>query len=221
MRKTQKRTARSASKHIAGLVLATVLAVAALYAAAISAATAVGPELAGSSVQLRVERGAFCSATHIGGGRFITAAHCMAFPQFSVRTDKDDTAPAEVLWKNELYDLALVRAGGLNVARAEIDCRLAQPGTSVYAVGNPLGLEFVRTGGTVISKEITGAVTVGYTETWKERIVADITIAPGSSGGGLFDTETGSLVGVNVGIYSGFRYAVAVPSTTVCAMLGR
>lgn len=214
-------------KQLAGLTVASALAFAALFFAARNVtglAASPAAALAGSSVQLRTndeKDTTFCSATHIGGGRFITAWHCVnADEKIAVATEAGDKAGAEVLWSNKLYDLALVRATGLHLRRAEVDCRLVEPGTAVIAIGNPLGMEFIRTTGTVVSKLITGAVKVGGDMIWQERILSDVTIAPGSSGGGLFDLQ-GRLVGVNVGAYVGFRYALSVPSTTVCQLLGR
>ncbi len=207
-------------KHLAGLAAASALAFAALFGAAVYAAAPAG--LAGSSVQLRTnEDKTFCSATHIGGGRFVTAWHCVdAVKDIAVATEAGEKAGAEVLWSNKLYDLALVRATELHLRKAEIDCHLVEPGTPVVAIGNPIGMEFIRTEGKVVSKLITGAVKVDSDMLWQERIVSDLTIAPGSSGGGLFDLQ-GRLVGVNVGAYVGLHYALSVPSTTVCQLLGR
>lgn len=211
------------SKKVAGLATATALSITALVGGAYAVSTP-ATQLAGSSVQLRrtSDDALFCSATHIGGGKFITAWHCVdAVKQASVATDTGEKAAAEVLWSSKLYDLALVRATGLELRPAAIDCGLAPVGTPVFAVGNPLGLEFIRTEGKVITKEIRGAMTVGFDKIWEERIFSNITIAPGSSGGGLFNAATGKLVGVNVGAFIGFNYAISVPSTTVCQLLGR
>lgn len=202
-------------------ILISFVAAAALLAAALLASNAAGnTPSAGDSVRLLIGDTGICSATHIGGGRFVTAAHCTGHGGITVQTDSDDKASAEVLWSSKLYDLALLRAEGLRLRAAGIDCNDAAPGTPVYAVGNPLGLDFIRTTGTVVSKRYTGEVRVDGDKTWRERLIADITIAPGSSGGGLFN-GAGRLVGVNVGIFNGYRYAIVVPSSTVCQLLGR
>lgn len=206
---------------LAGLAAASALSFTALFGAAIYAASPEVQNVAGASVKLQIGALGACSATHIGGGKFVTAWHCTtSSAKITIGTDTGAAADAEVLWSSKLYDIALVRAEGLNLRKAEVSCDMAAPGTPVYAVGNPLGLEFIKTSGTVVSKGITGALNVGGDVIWQERVIADITIAPGSSGGGLFN-EQGRLVGVTVGSYIGFRYAIVVPGTTVCQLLGR
>lgn len=212
---------RRTARVVFGLTAATLLSFGALFFSAFHTSAALNKsEIAGSSVRLQIGALGSCSATHIGGGRFVTAAHCVGHAPITVKTDTGAEAPAEALWSSKLYDIALLRAKDLKVRHANIDCRLAVPGTPVYAIGNPLGLEFIKTRGEIVSKELTGAVRVGGNEIWQERLVVDITIAPGSSGGGLFN-EQDWLVGVTVGVYGGYRYGIVVPSTTVCQLLGR
>ncbi len=67
-------------------------------------------------------------------------------------------------------------------------------GEKVYAIGSPLGLELSLTDGLV------SALRVAPNETLPD-IQTSAAIAPGSSGGGLFDAE-GRLVGVTVAIAS-------------------
>jgi S1-C subfamily serine protease len=67
-------------------------------------------------------------------------------------------------------------------------------GEKVYAIGSPLGLELSLTDGLV------SALRVAQNETLPD-IQTTAAIAPGSSGGGLFD-EDGRLVGVTVAIAS-------------------
>ncbi len=161
-----------------------------------------------------------CSATHIGGGQLVTAWHCLGMGEMSASTEKGSTAKVEMLWSAKPYDLALLHADGLKAGSASIDCALAKVDSTVTAAGNPLGLPFIRTKGTIISALQEGELNVGGDALWKERFLADVTIAPGNSGGGLFDM-LGRMVGVVVGMFPGFRYAIVVPSTTVCKLLGR
>lgn len=190
--------------------------------ASLSASTTTNStETAGASVRLNFANGAgTCSATHLGAGRYLTAAHCLGHGDIKIVTDKGATASAEVLWGSKLYDLALLRASGLKPRSAAIDCQLAKPGSAVTAEGNPLGMAFLRTPGVIVSGLQTDDIEVDGDKVWPERIVADITVAPGSSGGGLFN-EAGKLVGVVVGSAPPFRYAFIVPSTTVCQFLAR
>ncbi len=173
---------------------------------------------AGAAVRLEGEGGGICSGVHLGDGRFLTAAHCTWAGAVKVKTDKGDTADSEVLWSSNLYDLALLYTKGLSLQKAAIDCHLAKVGDAVSTVGNPLGLAFIRTKGTVVSELQSGEIPIGDKEMWRERIVTDMTIAPGNSGGPLFDS-LGRIVGVIVGMFPQFRFAIAVPSSTTCKFM--
>jgi serine protease Do len=203
-------------------IIITLAAVCVLAIAAVATATRVNTSTtASASVYLDIANGkGVCSATHIGGGQFISAGHCVVNGAITVKTDKGATAAAEVLWANKLYDLALLRAEKLDLKRADLDCSLVPIGAEVTANGNPLGISFLRTRGTVLSGLQPDSMQMGGEDIWRDRIIADISIAPGSSGGGLFDTA-GRLVGVVAGTWYGLHYAIVVPSPTVCRMLGR
>jgi serine protease Do len=205
---------------LAGLrtIIITLAAVCVLAIAAVATATRVNTSTtASASVYLDIDSGkGVCSATHIGGGQFLTAAHCTINGPITIKTDKGGTAAAEVLWAAKPYDLALLRADGLDIKRAEIDCGLVPVGSEVTAAGNPLGMSFLRTRGTVLS----GLQPQDQGIQLREAIIADLTVAPGSSGGGLF-SAAGRLVGSVSGKFVGLHYALIVPSPTICRMLGR
>jgi len=201
------------------MIIVTLAVIACLTAAAYLAAgkTEKPIDAAGSAVRLEAVNGGICSGVHLGNGRFLTASHCTWGGAVKVRTDRGDSADAELLWNTDTYDLALLYAEGLTLQKSAIDCHLIKPGDSVSTVGNPLGLSFLRTKGTVLSELMTGVVQVENKAIWKERLVADMTIAPGNSGGPLFDS-LGRIVGTIVGMFPGFHYAIAVPSTTICRL---
>ncbi|MBI5227707.1 trypsin-like peptidase domain-containing protein [Candidatus Micrarchaeota archaeon] len=67
-------------------------------------------------------------------------------------------------------------------------------GTPVVAVGNPYGLEFTVTQGTVSAIRNIGCFT-DYC--YGAVIQTDTAINPGNSGGGLWDFESGDLLGIN------------------------
>lgn len=156
------------------------------------------------------------SATHIGGGYFLTAAHVI----------KDDATPlldgvnSEVLWVNEKYDVALLHANVYNTAKANLECREPEVSERVSMYGNPINLEGVTTWGQVsgVSREV---------GPWASVIPVNAAIAPGMSGGALMD-EGGDLVGVNVGVmvmavgFSGGPVGIgySVPSSVICMLMG-
>lgn len=151
-----------------------------------------------------------CSGVHIGGGLFLTAAHCTS-PNVSLRIDGDD---AEVLWANRAYDVALVRAGDGGRAAARVDCRSVVVGEDVHAVTEPYGLKRIRSSGKVAGE-------MRKLEAWREVVPLDLMIGPGSSGGPVFDS-VGAVVGVVVAAIPGIRnMALMVPATAVCELMGR
>lgn len=203
-------------------VLIPPLAIFVFFAIVAVSASMVNPpdKLAGPAVRLEgADHPEICSATHIGGGNILTAAHCTWGGPIVVKTAAS-AIPAEVMWSIDTYDLALLHADGLKMRGAAIDCGLAAPGDLVHIVGNPLGMASVLAYGTVASDLITGELQVDGHSVWKERVLVDMTVAPGDSGGGLFD-RANRLIGVVVGMITGYRYAFVVPSSTVCKVLGR
>jgi serine protease Do len=108
-------------------------------------------------------------------------------------------------------DLAVLRvaARGLPAVSAG-DSRQLKPGDLVFAVGNPLGLPGAVSAGIVTSTPLSRGG-------GRKLIHADVSLAPGNSGGPLV-TAAGQVVGVN----SMMRMpglALAVPSEAVVALL--
>lgn len=200
-------------------IIITVAAIVCLTGAALLAASRVEkPNMAGAAVRLEAPGvNGVCSGVHLGNGRFLTASHCTWGGALKVKTDRGESADAEVLWSTNTYDLALLYAKGLSLQKAAVDCHLARPGDSVNTIGNPLGLAFVKTKGQIVSGLQTGEVQIEGRAVWRERIIADMTVAPGNSGGPLFD-DLGRIVGTIVGMMPPFRYAIVVPSTTICKL---
>lgn len=81
--------------------------------------------------------------------------------------------------------------------RADSDNLLV--GQSVYAIGNPFGLDYTLTTGVIsaLGREITSVSGLPI----KDAIQTDAAINPGNSGGPLLDSS-GRLIGVNTSIYS-------------------
>lgn len=183
---------------------------------------------AGPAVMVEVNEG-HGSAVHIGHGLFITAAHVAKMAEngkFKVTTDLGTTFEADVLWINERYDVALIRAANPEpIKAARLACGAPELAVKapVEIVGNPLNLRNIHTWG-VVARSIfdTG-------NTPRTVFIADITIAPGNSGGPVFD-EHGNLVGIvsamaaaPMGPMSVSLIALSyiVPASTICTLLGQ
>jgi S1-C subfamily serine protease len=152
------------------------------------------------------------SGVHIGNGYILTAAHVVdGSESIRVRATHNGEEPAELLWLNKAHD----------VDSSPLSCKPLGVGQSVKATGNPGPLEFITSWGRVSSYEAKRG-------NWKSSIIVDLTIAPGSSGGPVFDTR-GNVVGLVVGIAlmshgfssSAIPYSYVVPGSAICSLLAR
>lgn len=154
------------------------------------------------------------SATHIGDGLFVTAAHVLG-DGLSI-----NGAPVEVLWSNEAYDVAVIR-GQDQLSSVPLSCRALLVGDTGQPHGNPMDIADITTT-LVVAGE---AREIGP---WKIAMPMDGSIGPGMSGGGF--VIGGALVGVNVGLATApassfstsfYGISIVVPSTVVCDLMGR
>lgn len=162
------------------------------------------------------------SGVHIGNGFVVTAAHVAGdAATVELKTKDGKSRPADVLWVNKTYDIALLRTSPEMLPAAHLDCRTVSAGTVIEAIGNPLSVEFISAYGKIAgSPRAQGP--------WKSVFVTDITTVQGQSGGPVFG-PSGDVVGITVGVMGvpmGFSaslvgYGFVVPSTDVCALLGR
>jgi S1-C subfamily serine protease len=94
------------------------------------------------------------------------------------------------------HDLAVIKTAPSAQTVASIRSDRGEVGENIFAIGNPLGLEYSYSRGWVsFSCRERDAEGVCYTQ-------ADITVGPGSSGGGLYDTA-GQLMGICSSGYDG------------------
>ncbi|MFM7052348.1 MAG: S1C family serine protease, partial [Planctomycetota bacterium] len=124
------------------------------------------------------------------------------------RTDIDDI---ELVAINNQVDLALVKLkhpDGKDFVFAPVqDAEKLEIGQSVFAIGNPLGLERTLTQG-VVSTTQRNFDGLTYIQT-------DTPINPGNSGGPLFNTK-GEVIGItNMGIRGGEALGFAIPARYV------
>ena len=139
------------------------------------------------------------SGTLIGpNGLTLTCAHVLNAPD--VELDFSTGAyqgnyQADVVFVNEKSDVAILRAQKLaNAGWATIGLQSAsKKGERIIAIGNPA----IDQGTINLGGVSTGIVSNLKVEAFgQEELVADITVASGSSGGLLFSLENGDLVGV-------------------------
>lgn len=129
------------------------------------------------------------SAVVVGAERLVTNCHVLrAADRFVVARDKVSLPGTLELW-DTARDLCRVKAAIGNVPAVGLaDSGQLLVGQDVYALGSPHGLELTLSAGLV----------AGLRRDTAERLTMIQTsapISPGSSGGGLFDTQ-GRLVGV-------------------------
>lgn len=107
---------------------------------------------------------------------------------------------AEVVGTDALTDLAVLKIDSKNVeATAQFgDSSTLRPGDEVYAIGNPLGLEFSRTVTQGIVSAVNRSIDVSTSAgTWETNVIqTDAAINPGNSGGALINPE-GLVIGIN------------------------
>jgi S1-C subfamily serine protease len=135
-------------------------------------------------------------------------------PRLTVLPYGQGPAEAKVRWIHpDNLDMALVECPldsteGLVVARWRLPAQ-APVGMAVFAIGNPIGLGWTYTHGTVSAhRSIEGCQT----------IQTDTAINPGNSGGGLYDTD-GTLLGlntwgVNKSVAEGLNFAILIETAS-------
>lgn len=171
-------------------------------------------------VKVRVA-GGHGSGVHIGGGYVLTAGHVATDnATVTVMRSNGGEMDAEVLWSNHgvgAYDVSLLYAPEMiGEASASLSCAPYYWGQDIIIVGNPRGTEFATTWG-----KVSGQFSTDFNTVWRDIAVIDISVFPGVSGGPVFDAVDGAVVGLLVGGYRGSGYAVMVPGSAVCHMMGR
>jgi len=131
------------------------------------------------------------------------------------------TIPAVILGFDAARDIAVLRAedgrelpGAVKLGSSDG----LRVGRSVFAIGNPFGLDQTLTSGVVSGvgrRVLTGSNSLGRPKLLFNMIQTDAAINPGNSGGPLLDSS-GSLIGMNTAIlstsgsFAGIGFAVPV-----------
>lgn len=157
-------------------------------------------------------------------GHVVTNYHVIKdAAQIKITTNDHKVHDAEVIGIDEQLDIAVLRISGggefsaLDFARSDI----AKVGQVVFAVGNPFGLS-----GTV-TQGIISATQRRLSDSGNDLLQTDTVINPGNSGGPLVDIH-GSIVGINVSIFTGDQNShawqgvgLAIPANEVRAAFER
>lgn len=145
----------------------------------------------------------------------MTNNHVVSGDRATVTLPTGTSVPARTVQRDPHRDLLALQVDvrGLRAIQRG-DSLHTQVGQWVLAVGNPLGMRGVVTDGI-----ITGVVQVaGPDRTWLDDLIqADVTLAPGNSGGPLADAA-GRLLGSN-SLVAASGVALAVPTHAVEAFL--
>ncbi|MDQ3266580.1 MAG: Do family serine endopeptidase [Myxococcota bacterium] len=138
--------------------------------------------------------------------------------QIQVRLDDGRTFDAEVLGRDPLTDVAVIKLKGKNVKDLPYvklgDSDASRPGDWALAIGNPFGLASSVSLGIVsaTARDIQAGP-------YDDFIQTDAAINPGNSGGPLFNLK-GEVIGINTAIVGGGSgIGFAVPSNLVRALL--
>lgn len=130
-------------------------------------------------------------------GLILTCAHILTGSRLEVvilEGPNSGRYSASVLFKNASTDVAVLRAEGLkNESWLEVDFDSADRDTKILVSGYPTAGR-----GAIAQAALTEGVIVTPIgeEFGQPRLVADVTVASGSSGGPMVDIETGAIVGV-------------------------
>lgn len=147
-------------------------------------------------------------------GLIVTNNHVIAnAEQISVTLSDDTTLQAEVIGRDAVTDLALLKVESKTPlpAAAWGDSNKTRVGDWVLAIGNPFGL-----GGTVTSGIISATARDIHSSPYDDFLQTDASINRGNSGGPMFNLS-GEVIGINTAIFSpsggSIGIGFAIPST--------
>jgi serine protease Do len=125
-------------------------------------------------------------------GLIITNDHVVAGERAEIETKEGRRFAATVIGRDRRNDLAALRIGAFDLPPAPLgDSTALRVGELLIAVGNPFGVRGAATLGIVSA--MGNATWMGKAR--RELLQADVTLAPGNSGGPLADTS-GRVVGI-------------------------
>ena len=163
-----------------------------------------------SSVSLKlVNKTHQCTAVHISGGEFLTAAHCLG-PTLFINGN-----PSTVIFTDEEFDIALLSVLSLKEMKYHtVSCVVPRIGTKITVVGAPLGIKRIHTFGNVASNQRSFP-------DWPTAIWLNVSAGPGSSGSPVYNEED-KIIGIVVGgLLPLGGLSIMVSGLTICKILNR
>lgn len=139
-------------------------------------------------------------------GLVLTANHVVRrTPVVVVRLQDGRSYRAVVVAHDAILDLALLKpVFRLNATLSCAKLAVNRPyGWPVYALGNPDFMTEIISAGVLAGEDCDNVVLSSV-----PRYVSDAVIDFGSSGGGLFDAETGDLLGITIQVYKSYSFSV-------------
>lgn len=149
-------------------------------------------------------------------GQILTNAHVVnGADTVSVKLKDGRTFEGEVLGEDPVTDVAVIKIPAADLPSVAIgNSDVLQPGESVIAIGNPLGLDNTVTAGIISATDRSGS-DIGVADKRVGFIQTDTAINPGNSGGPLLNAR-GEVIGMNTAIISGAQgLGFAIPMNTV------
>jgi len=149
------------------------------------------------TVQLEGASGQGSGVVWSAGGLIVTNAHVARPPTMQVTFRDGSKRVGRIIGRASTADLALIQVEGSGLIPAQPrTAGQLRVGELVLAMGSPLGQR--------------GALTTGIIQGIDPQWVkADVSLAPGNSGGALADAA-GQVVGINTMIVSGLALAIPV-----------
>ncbi|WP_020567723.1 S1C family serine protease [Neolewinella persica] len=153
---------------------------------------------------------------YTSNGYVITNLHVVEGAEdITVTTSDRKVFPASLVGQDPKSDLAVLRIEGTDLPYLKLaDSDLAEPGSWVLAVGNPLGLTSTVTAG-IISAKGRSISLLNDLDAIESFLQTDAAVNPGNSGGPLV-TADGKLLGINTAIasktgrFQGYSFAIPI-----------
>ena len=160
-------------------------------------------------------------------GYIITNQHVVgARPQrIAVTLINGKTVDGKTVWSDSTLDLAVVKIDGSGYTPLKIgDAGKLRVGESIFAIGNPLSMQFERTVTAGIVSATGRGISIengGTTAYMEDLIQTDASINPGNSGGPLINTD-GEVVGINtIKVTTAEGMGFAVPAQLCVSVINR